>query len=67
MQQTFLAEVAEKLYERYGDEISSLTLVFPSRRARLFFSDALSELITKPIWQPQYISMDDIMCEASSL
>ena len=67
MHQTFLSEVATKLYELYGAEISSLTLVFPSRRARLFFSDALSKLIDKPIWQPHYISMDDIMCESSSL
>ncbi|MBO5892900.1 MAG: PD-(D/E)XK nuclease family protein [Alistipes sp.] len=66
MQQTFLSEVAEKLYNNHGDNISSLTLVFPSRRARLFFSDALAKIIDKPIWQPQYISMDDIMCEASS-
>ena len=66
MQQTFLSEVAEKLYDKYGDEISSLTLVFPSRRARLFFSDALSNIISKPIWQPSYMSMDDIMCQASS-
>lgn len=64
---TFLGEVAEKLYERYDKDISSLTLVFPSLRARLFFSDALSQLIDKPIWQPHYISMDDIMCQASSI
>ena len=66
MQQTFLSEVAEKLYNKYGDKISSLTLVFPSRRARLFFSDALAKVIDKPIWQPSYISMDDIMCQTSS-
>lgn len=66
MPQTFLQEVAQTLYDRYGDDISSLTLVFPSRRARLFFSDALSQLIDRPIWQPHYVSMDDVMCEASS-
>ena len=67
MQQTFLSEVAQKLYSRYGEDISSLTLVFPSRRARLFFSDSLSEIIDKPIWQPSYISIDDLMHEASSI
>lgn len=63
---TFLEEVAESLYSRYGNDISSLTLVFPSLRARLFFSDALSHIVDRPIWQPHYISMDDIMREASS-
>ncbi len=67
MQQTFLSEVATNLYRQYGDAISSLTLVFPSRRARLFFSDALAQIVDKPIWQPSYISMDDIMCQASAL
>ncbi len=67
MQDTFLRQVAQKLYNRYGDDISSLKVVFPSRRARLFFSDALSSLIDHPIWQPRYISMDDIMCHYSTL
>ena len=37
----FISELAERLYDRYGDEVSSLRMVFPSRRARLFFSDVL--------------------------
>lgn len=66
MQQTFLGEVARNLYEQYGDEISSLTIVLPSQRARLFFSDEISRLIDHPVWQPEYLSMDDIMRQASS-
>lgn len=66
MQQTFLGEVARNLYEQYGDEISSLTIVLPSQRARLFFSDEISRLIDQPVWQPEYLSMDDIMRQASS-
>ncbi len=66
MQQTFLGEVARNLYEQYGDEISSLTIVLPSQRARLFFSDEISHLIDHPVWQPEYLSMDDIMRQASS-
>lgn len=64
---TFIEEVATKLYNCYGDGVSSLTIVFPSRRARLFFSEALNKLIKRPIWQPNYISMDDIMSEASTI
>lgn len=64
---TFIEEVATKLYNCYGDNVSSLTIVFPSRRARLFFSEALNKLIKRPIWQPNYISMDDIMSEASTI
>ena len=66
MQSTFLAETAKCLYDRYGRDISSLTIVLPSVRARLFFTDELSHLTDKPLWSPQYMSMDDIMREASS-
>lgn len=67
MRQTFLAEVASKLYEQYHREISSLKIVLPSRRARLFFSEALSQLSDKPLWQPEYLSMDDVTSQATSL
>ena len=64
---TFIEEVAEKLYRRYGNNISKLTIIFPSQRARLFFSEALSKLIERPIWQPNYMTMDDIMSEAADI
>ena len=59
--QSFLAEIAAYLYERYGDDISSLKLVFPSKRARLFFSDALSQLARRPLWQPSFVTVDELM------
>ena len=64
---TFIEEVALKLYEKYGDELSSLTLVMPSKRARLFFAEALSKIAQRPIWEPDYTSIDDMMCELSAL
>ena len=64
---SFVEEVALRLYEKYGDDISSLTLAMPSLRARLFFAEALSAIAVRPIWEPQYISMDDIMVELSGL
>lgn len=63
----FLEEVACDLYNRYGDEISSLNIIFPSRRARLFFADALSCLVQHPIWQPHMTTIDALMEELSSL
>lgn len=67
MQQTFLQEVAEKLYKLYGNSISQLTIVLPSRRAQLFFSEALTHIVKGGvIWQPDYVSIDELMCEASS-
>ncbi len=56
----FLAQLAGDLYGRYGDGISSLNIVFPSRRARLFFMDALSSVVARPVWQPAFLSIDEI-------
>lgn len=64
---TFIEEVALRLYEKYGDDISSLNLVLPSKRARLFFAEALSKLAQRPVWEPNYTSIDDLMCRMSGL
>ena len=64
---TFLQSLARRLYSRYGDGISSLRIVFPSRRAQLFFSEALTELIDKPIWEPVYTSVEKIAEEFTPL
>ena len=64
---TFPEEVARKLYDRYGDDISSLSIMFPSRRARLFFLDALSHMTERPLWQPKWLTIDDLMSEISGL
>lgn len=65
--QGFISQIAEELYEKYGDEISSLNILFPSRRARLFFADALSRISDKPLWQPNYVSIDEMMQQISRL
>ena len=63
----FMSEVARDLYDRYGDDISSLHILFPSRRARLFFTDALSSVAARPLWQPRWTTVDELMCEISGL
>ncbi len=65
--QGFLEEVAADLYARYGDGLSERMLIFPSRRARLFFVDALTRIAQRPMWQPQWVSIDDLTTEISGL
>lgn len=36
-------------------------MVFSSRRARLFFSDALASVARRPLWQPRFESLGEIM------
>jgi len=64
---TFLGEVAGTLYAKYGEEVSSLSLLFPSRRARLFFSDELARVADRPLWEPEWLSIDRLMEDLSGL
>ena len=63
----FLYEVAEDLYARYGEELAQRAVLFPSRRARLFFIDALSQIAKRPMWQPAWVTIDELMSEISGL
>ena len=64
---TFLCEVARDLYERYGEGLSERAMLFPSRRARLFFVDALTGIAGRPMWQPRWVTVDDLTTEISGL
>ena len=64
----FLTETAEALYAEYGSGISDLHIIFPGKRARLFFNEALLGISGgRPMWQPRYLSMDDLIRSLSSL
>ncbi|WMN06089.1 PD-(D/E)XK nuclease family protein [Marivirga arenosa] len=62
---TFLEEVAQNIYHKYGENISDYTIIFPNRRASLFFNTALRKLINKPIWAPESISIEDFVKQQS--
>ena len=64
---TFIEEVAQQLYAKYGDDISSLTMILPSKRARLFFAESLTKVAMRPVWEPNYTSIDDLMTQLSDL
>ncbi|MDR0668145.1 MAG: PD-(D/E)XK nuclease family protein [Prevotellaceae bacterium] len=61
----FLAAVTANLYARYREKISDLCLVFPNKRAHLFFSRNLARSIDQPLWQPTYKSIEELIGEAS--
>lgn len=64
----FLTETAATLYAEYGSGISDLHIVFPGKRARLFFNEALLGITGgRPMWQPRYLSMDDLIRSLSPL
>ena len=64
---TFIEEVAGQLYAKYGDDVASLTMILPSKRARLFFAEALTKVAVRSVWEPNYTSIDDLMSQLSAL
>ena len=65
----FLKIVAEDLYSKFGSDngLADVTVVFPNRRARLFFDDLLSACSEKPVWSPQYTTIEELFQSQSDL
>ena len=58
---SFIDELAEKLLMDYSDGLEDLTIIFPNRRAGLFFTKALAGRIKNPIWSPSIVSFEDFV------
>ncbi len=63
----FLKQVAEYLYTWHRDELSEYCLVFPGRRAGVFFTAYLNELIEKPILSPEIITINELISKLTDL
>lgn len=64
---SFLEEVAADMWQKYGSEVSDITMLFPSRRAGLYFRKALSALTDRPLWQPRITSIGSLMEQLGGL
>jgi CRISPR/Cas system-associated exonuclease Cas4 (RecB family) len=62
----FLSELAEKLF-RDRKQLDAVTLVFPNRRAALYFRKYLSQFIDKPAFAPTLITIEEFIGSFSTL
>jgi hypothetical protein len=62
----FLSELAEKLF-RERKQLDSVTLVFPNRRAALYFRKYLSQFIDKPAFAPALLTIEEFIGSFSAL
>ncbi len=63
--QTFLQLVAHDLYAKIGNDLSRTVLVFPNKRAHLFFNEYLAGESDRPIWAPAAMSISDLFQKLS--
>lgn len=64
---TFLQAVAQDLYRRYGDNLSRTAVIFPGKRAGLWFDRYLYECSNHALWSPSYVSVDELFGSLSTL
>ena len=64
--ESFLKHVAADLYSRKEGNLARTALVFPNKRAGLFFNEYLAELSDTPIWSPAYLSISELFRSLSS-
>ena len=63
----FLEEIAEIILNKYSGNTDTITIVFPNRRAGLFFQKYLAAKISKPTWSPRIVSIEDFIKGLSGL
>lgn len=56
---SFLQQLTTDLVKTHGEDLSGVCLVFPTRRAGLFFRKELAAMVTKPSWAPVTHSIQD--------
>ncbi len=63
MTDSFLYTLATDLKARFGEKISEVCIIFPTRRAKLFFRQCLFQVYQKSLWLPEIYSIEDWVCE----
>ena len=63
--ESFLEEIAAKIYRKHG-QLEEVTLVFPNRRAILYFRKHLSDLLDKPAFPPRLLTIEDFIAGFST-
>ena len=63
----FLQIVARHLYARMKGDLEGLTIIFPNKRAGLFFNTYLRQELTTYAWAPQYVTIDEVFRQLSPL
>ena len=58
--ESFLKLVAADLYKHTEGNLAHTTVVFPNKRAGLFFNEYLAQESDSPIWSPAYVSISEL-------
>ncbi|PIX33234.1 MAG: hypothetical protein COZ59_09730, partial [Bacteroidetes bacterium CG_4_8_14_3_um_filter_31_14] len=63
----FIESFADYLLENYQDNFSKCCVIFPSRRAGVFFQKQLSAKTSKTCWSPKITTLNEFIYEISEI
>lgn len=58
---SFLEKLVNEIIIKHKNDISDLCIIFPSRRAGIYFKNILSKKLESPIWSPSVYSIEDFI------
>ena len=64
---TFLEIVAKDLYQKCNGNFQNLTVIFPNKRASLFFNQHIFAIANAPLWAPRYQTITELFQTLSPL
>ena len=64
---TFLKSVARDLFQKTGGNLADVAVVFPNKRASLFFNEYLAREAGRPVWSPAYLSISELFRKPAGL
>lgn len=65
--QPFLDFVIDAALESHADRLHKLWIVFPNRRAGLFFKNQLALRLKQPVWLPNILSSEEFVAEVTGI
>ena len=63
----FLEKIAERLLNKYPQSMEGIAVVLPSKRAVVFLKYYLSKIIDKPVFLPEFYSIEEFIEKISGL
>jgi len=64
---SFLEKIANRLLQKFPENMERVAIVFPSKRAMVFFKHYLSKKIDKPVFLPDFYSIEEFIENLSGL
>jgi hypothetical protein len=57
----FLQKLSEELMTRYNGNLADVCIVFPTRRAGIYFKKYFAQQLKSPAWSPVIFSIQDFI------